>query len=43
MCQHLLSYLDYSDKNFSHLNPGDLLTVKVDEASDYDLWGAEVR
>ena len=33
----------FIDKNFSHLNPGDLLTVKVDEASDYDLWGAEVR
>ena len=32
----------FIDKNFSHLNPGDLLTVKVDEASDYDLWGAEV-
>ena len=33
----------FIDKNFSHLNPGDLLTVKVDEASDYDLWGAEIR
>ena len=33
----------FIDKNFSHLNPGDLLTVKVDEASEYDLWGAEVR
>ncbi len=33
----------FIDKNFSHLNPGELLTVKVDEASDYDLWGAEIR
>ena len=32
----------FIDKNFSHLKPGDLLTVKVDEASDYDLWGGEI-
>ena len=32
----------FIDKNFSHLKPGDLLTVKVDEASDYDLWGVEI-
>ena len=32
----------FIDKNFSHLRPGDLLTVKVDEASDYDLWGEEI-
>ena len=32
----------FIDKNFSHLKPGDLLTVKVDGASDYDLWGAEM-
>ena len=32
----------FIDKNFSHLKSGDLLTVKVDEASDYDLWGAEI-
>lgn len=32
----------FIDKNFSHLRPGDLLTVKVDEASDYDLWGVEI-
>ena len=32
----------FIDKNFSHLRPGDLLTVKVDDASDYDLWGEEI-
>ena len=32
----------FIDKNFTHLKPGDLLTVKVDEASDYDLWGVEI-
>jgi ribosomal protein S12 methylthiotransferase len=32
----------FIDKNFSHLRPGDLLTVKVDEANDYDLWGEEI-
>lgn len=32
----------FIDRNFSHLRPGDLLTVKVDEASDYDLWGVEI-
>ena len=32
----------FIDKNFSHLKPGDLLTVKVDGASDYDLWGVEI-
>ena len=32
----------FIDKNFSNLRPGDLLKVKVDEASDYDLWGVEI-
>ncbi len=29
----------FIDENFAHLSPGDIVTVEVDEASDYDLWG----
>ncbi|MEJ6392426.1 30S ribosomal protein S12 methylthiotransferase RimO [Gymnodinialimonas sp. 2305UL16-5] len=29
----------FIDDGFEDLTPGDLLTVEVDEASDYDLWG----
>ncbi len=28
----------FIDDGFAHLAPGDVLTVEVDEASDYDLW-----
>jgi len=30
----------FIDSNFSHLKQGDILSVKVDEASEYDLWGS---
>ena len=29
----------FIDKRFGHLKSGDIVTVTVDEASDYDLWG----
>ncbi|MEE9452847.1 MAG: 30S ribosomal protein S12 methylthiotransferase RimO [Paracoccaceae bacterium] len=29
----------FIDDNFGHLNPGDIVSVVVDEASEYDLWG----
>ncbi|WP_299375042.1 30S ribosomal protein S12 methylthiotransferase RimO [uncultured Tateyamaria sp.] len=29
----------FIDKGFAHLTPGDIVTVEVDEAGDYDLWG----
>ena len=29
----------FIDSGFEHLSPGDLVTVRVDEAGDYDLWG----
>ncbi|MEX1660213.1 30S ribosomal protein S12 methylthiotransferase RimO [Thioclava sp. 15-R06ZXC-3] len=29
----------FIDVGFEALNPGDIVTVEVDEASDYDLWG----
>ena len=32
----------FIDEGFAALNPGDILTVEVDEASDYDLWGRPV-
>ncbi|MEO0745462.1 MAG: 30S ribosomal protein S12 methylthiotransferase RimO, partial [Pseudomonadota bacterium] len=32
----------FIDEGFATLNPGDILTVEVDEASDYDLWGRPV-
>ncbi len=32
----------FIDEGYEGLAPGDLLTVEVDEASDYDLWGRPV-
>ncbi|MAC80166.1 MAG: 30S ribosomal protein S12 methylthiotransferase RimO [Rhodobacteraceae bacterium] len=32
----------YIDEGFENLNPGDILTVEVDEAGEYDLWGRPV-
>ncbi|KIC51233.1 30S ribosomal protein S12 methylthiotransferase RimO [Tateyamaria sp. ANG-S1] len=29
----------FIDEGFERLNPGDIIAVEVDEASDYDLWG----
>ena len=29
----------FIDENFADLKPGDMVTVTVDEASEYDLWG----
>jgi ribosomal protein S12 methylthiotransferase len=29
----------YIDQGFEGLSPGDIVTVEVDEASEYDLWG----
>ena len=29
----------FIDEGFADLSPGDVRTVLVDEASDYDLWG----
>jgi ribosomal protein S12 methylthiotransferase len=29
----------YIDEGFQGLNPGDIVTVEVDEAGEYDLWG----
>ncbi|MEE2773827.1 MAG: 30S ribosomal protein S12 methylthiotransferase RimO [Pseudomonadota bacterium] len=29
----------FIDRNFSKLAPGDIISVKVDESSEYDLWG----
>ena len=33
----------YIDEGFDGLNPGDILTVTVEEADDYDLWGSIAR
>ncbi len=32
----------FIDAGFENLTPGDLVTVEVEEASDYDLWGRPV-
>ena len=32
----------FIDEGFDALSPGDILTVEVDEASEYDLWGTPV-
>jgi ribosomal protein S12 methylthiotransferase len=32
----------FIDEGFETLKPGDILTVEIDEASDYDLWGTPV-
>jgi len=29
----------FIDEEFSDLSPGDIVTVQVDEAGEYDLWG----
>ena len=29
----------YIDEGFAALSPGDIVTVTVDEAGEYDLWG----
>ncbi|MCR9126606.1 MAG: 30S ribosomal protein S12 methylthiotransferase RimO [Rhodobacteraceae bacterium] len=29
----------FIDRDFAHLKPGDIVTVEVEEAGDYDLWG----
>jgi ribosomal protein S12 methylthiotransferase len=29
----------FIDEGFEELSPGDMVTVEVDEASEYDLWG----
>ena len=29
----------FIDEGFEHLSPGDIVTVEVDEAGEYDLWG----
>ncbi|MEZ5885309.1 MAG: 30S ribosomal protein S12 methylthiotransferase RimO [Paracoccaceae bacterium] len=33
----------FIDEGFETLAPGDLVTVEVDEASDYDLWGCPIE
>ena len=32
----------FIDQDFADLNPGDIVTVEIDEANDYDLWGRRV-
>ena len=32
----------FIDEGFESLSPGDILPVRIDEASDYDLWGSPV-
>ena len=32
----------FIDEGFEGLAPGDLVTVEVDEAGEYDLWGTRV-
>ncbi|WP_428928292.1 30S ribosomal protein S12 methylthiotransferase RimO [Marinibacterium sp. SX1] len=32
----------YIDEGFQDLSPGDIVTVEVDEAGEYDLWGRRV-
>jgi ribosomal protein S12 methylthiotransferase len=29
----------FIDTNFEHLNQGDIISVLVEESSEYDLWG----
>ncbi len=33
----------FIDEDFATLNPGDIVTVEVDEAGEYDLWGRITR
>jgi ribosomal protein S12 methylthiotransferase len=32
----------YIDEGHEGLSPGDIVTVRVDEAGEYDLWGTRV-
>jgi ribosomal protein S12 methylthiotransferase len=32
----------FIDEGFEGLRPGDLVTVEVEEAGEYDLWGRQV-
>ncbi len=32
----------FIDRDFENLSPGDIVTVEIDEASEYDLWGRRV-
>ncbi len=32
----------FIDEDFEGLNPGDFVTVEVEEAGEYDLWGRVV-
>ena len=32
----------YIDAGFAGLKPGDIVTVEIDEASEYDLWGSRI-
>ena len=32
----------FIDEGFEGLSPGDIVTVEVDEAGEYDLWGKTV-
>ena len=32
----------FIDEGFEGLRPGDLVTVEVEEAGEYDLWGSRV-
>ena len=32
----------FIDSNFDHLKQGDLISVLIDESSEYDLWGSQV-
>ncbi|MFN3578290.1 MAG: 30S ribosomal protein S12 methylthiotransferase RimO, partial [Tabrizicola sp.] len=33
----------FIDEGFEGLKPGDIVSVEVDEAGDYDLWGRRVQ
>ena len=33
----------FIDDNFENLHPGDLITVKVEESNEYDLWGTFLK
>ena len=33
----------FIDSNFEDLTIGDIITVKVDEAGAYDLWGQRIK
>ena len=32
----------FVDEGFEAMTPGDILSVEVDEASEYDLWGTPI-